>query len=76
MEEDTLELYQCLSCQAIGEHNHDAVQDGDINDNDWAPYWENLECEKCGEVETIDGTIDGGENITIASWANFEKVLT
>lgn len=75
MEENTLDLYKCLSCQAIGEHNHYTNQDGDINENDWASYTEHLECENqdCGEVETIEGIIDGGENIDIASWITFEK---
>ncbi len=74
MEEDILELYKCLSCQTTGDHNHNTDQDGDINENDWAAYSETLECENCGEVETIDGFIDGGDNINIASWTNFEKV--
>jgi len=73
MEENTLENYKCLSCEAIGEHNYETHQDGEINDNDWAGFSETLECEKCGKDERVGGWIDGSGYFETESWIEFEE---
>ncbi len=73
MEECTLDTYKCLTCGAVGMHNYDTNQDGEINDNDWAGFSESLECDECGNHESVGGWIDGSGYFETEEWAEFEE---
>jgi hypothetical protein len=66
--------YKCLNCGSIGEHNFDSYHDGDFGEALWTEYQQSLECDKCGNSETVTGHIDDLLEITVDSWSRFEEV--